>query len=390
MLDRLSNDERIESITVVCVGKKFEEKRISKKLILKCVDSNGGVFSYCPHLASKLFKVLRSCDPDVIDIQGGEFFIGTSLIELDLDVPVVLTLQGFSSEINKYLWDGLGIGDLIFRRTMRDYVCRDGIVERRYSYRRRGENERRLIKTIKYFIGRTSWDHGLVLNMNPSARYFHCGRILRDQFYGERWDLKEVNRYSIHITSANYSLKGLHIALDALHIVKRQVPGVLLTVSGKDLVGSNTLLDYVATTGYQKVIRAKLQKLSLHDNVRFVGELAAPDLVKRLKSSHLFLLPSLNENSPNALGEAQILGMPCIASFVGGVPDYITDRASGLLYNPTDSARLASLIIEVFSDDSLAHELGTNARVQAVRRHDPDDSVNDLVSAYSVVCNDAP
>ena len=39
-----------------------------------------------------------------------------------------------------------------------------------------------------------------------------------------------------------------------------------------------------------------------------------------LLDSHLYVYPSLMDNSPNALCEAQLLGVPCIATYVGGIP----------------------------------------------------------------------
>ena len=46
----------------------------------------------------------------------------------------------------------------------------------------------------------------------------------------------------------------------------------------------------------------------------------------------VFLLPSQSENSPNSLGEAMLLGLPCVASNAGGIPDMLADGQEGLLY----------------------------------------------------------
>lgn len=389
MLARLSEHHSVTEVTVVSVGVDFADRQINDKLRLICVKSKSGVFSYDKGLSKRIGQVIKMSQPDVIDVQGAEFFIGTSLTELKLSIPITLTLQGFTSEIYKYLSHGLSLTDLFLRRSLRDYVLRDGILERRFAYRKRGENESRLLSEIKYFIGRTSWDEGLVRNVNPCAKYFHCGRIMRSDFYNSNWSLNGCKRYTIHITQANYSLKGLHVALDALVIVKKHFPEVKLTVSGKDLLKLDSLKDKISVSGYQKIIRTKIRDLSLVESVRFTGELAAGDLVNTLKSSHVFLLPSLNENSPNALGEAQLVGVPCIASFVGGVPDYIADGISGLLYSSTDSARLASLIIKVFSNDLLACRIASKGKEQAEQRHNPDSCLKQLVTAYSDVVNDS-
>jgi glycosyltransferase involved in cell wall biosynthesis len=52
----------------------------------------------------------------------------------------------------------------------------------------------------------------------------------------------------------------------------------------------------------------------------------------RYLSSALFVCPSTIENSPNSLGEAMLLGMPCISADVGGVRSIFTDGEDGILY----------------------------------------------------------
>jgi hypothetical protein len=77
------------------------------------------------------------------------------------------------------------------------------------------------------------------------------------------------------------------------------------------------------------------------------------------------------DNSPNSLGEAMLVGMPCIASDVGGIPSMISDGENGLLYNHTDINELADKIELLFSDPALAKKLGAQAKITATERHSP-------------------
>lgn len=70
---------------------------------------------------------------------------------------------------------------------------------------------------------------------------------------------------------------------------------------------------------------------------------------ERYLKSQVFVLPSSIENSPNSLGEAMLLGVPCIASDVGGVRCLMTHSVEGLIYPADDPRLLAYDICEMFA-----------------------------------------
>ena len=110
-------------------------------------------------------------------------------------------------------------------------------------------------------------------------------------------------------------------------------------------------------------------------------------MVEQLKKAHVFVITSLIENSPNSLCEAQALGLPCIATYTGGITSLIDDGHSGLFCPPRDSSVLAERIREVFENDDLAQQLGTQARRTALNRHDPTKNTKLTIDAYREVMN---
>jgi protein-tyrosine-phosphatase len=86
----------------------------------------------------------------------------------------------------------------------------------------------------------------------------------------------------------------------------------------------------------------------------------------------VFALPSLSEGIPLALLEAMALGRPSVATAVGGVPEVITDRITGLLVAPRDPLALAAACLELVQNSSWADTLGMRARrtVEAQFSHD--------------------
>lgn len=47
-------------------------------------------------------------------------------------------------------------------------------------------------------------------------------------------------------------------------------------------------------------------------------------MIEQYLKAHIFVCPSSVENSPNSLGEAQLLGVPCIGSIAGGIPSMLS------------------------------------------------------------------
>jgi glycosyltransferase involved in cell wall biosynthesis len=92
--------------------------------------------------------------------------------------------------------------------------------------------------------------------------------------------------------------------------------------------------------------------------------------------------PSAIENSPNSVGEAQILGVPCLASYVGGTADMMEHGENGLLHRFEEVEMLASNICRIFADDELALKISENARVCAAKRHDGARNASDLYQIY--------
>ena len=118
------------------------------------------------------------------------------------------------------------------------------------------------------------------------------------------------------------------------------------------------------------------------DTLIELGALNAEEMVEELVKSHVFVSPSFIDNSPNAVCEAQLLGMPVISTYTGGVPSLIEEGRTGLFFPTGDAPMLAARIREVFEDDALAVRLGEQSHEVACVRHDPDTVVKQVLFAY--------
>ena len=125
-----------------------------------------------------------------------------------------------------------------------------------------------------------------------------------------------------------------------------------------------------------------MELYGLGDRVEFLGSLSAEQMKQEFLQANVFVLPSTVENSPNSLGEAMLLGLPCIASDVGGVSSLLENGSEGWLYPSTAPYVLAGQILEVFAKEEQAAEMGHKARIRARQTHDPQTNLQTLLDIY--------
>jgi glycosyltransferase involved in cell wall biosynthesis len=94
-------------------------------------------------------------------------------------------------------------------------------------------------------------------------------------------------------------------------------------------------------------------------NTKFYGDLSSFEVFEVMRKSHLLIVPSLSENSPNVIAEAQLLGLPVLASNVGGNAELIEHGKTGFLTEP-DETSLGEIILSLI-DKPRFNEISQNA-----------------------------
>jgi len=125
---------------------------------------------------------------------------------------------------------------------------------------------------------------------------------------------------------------------------------------------------------------------NLKQCIIFTGILNEKQMCERYLKSHIFVCPSSIENSPNSLGEAMILGVPCVASDVGGVTDLLKHREEGFVYQADAPYMLAHYVCEIFSNDELALQFSKKSREHAKITHNVQTNLNNLINIYRQIC----
>ena len=195
------------------------------------------------------------------------------------------------------------------------------------------------------------------------------------------WDFKKCNKYTIFLSQASYPIKGLHQLLKAMPLILRQYPETHIRVAGEDITESKTINEKLRLSGYGLYIKRLIKKLGLNGKVEFIGSLNAEQMKNEYLRSNVFVCPSSIENSPNSLCEAQILGVPCVASYVGGVADMMSGNEENL-YRFEDVSTLASKVCQIFTkSNSNVCQMSKRAYV----RHNIDLNTQRLLEIYQKI-----
>jgi glycosyltransferase involved in cell wall biosynthesis len=334
-------------------------------------------------------EIAERIKPDIIHIHGTEFAHGLSCMRKLPNIPYVISIQGLVSIYTKYYFSGISLGDIAKNITFRDLLRLDTIINAKAKFKKRGILEKEYIKLTKNVIGRTSWDYANTKAINPFLNYHFCNETLRDGFYSAaKWKYEKCEPNTIFLSQADYPIKGLHQVLKALKIVKHTYPNVRIKVGGNNIIKNSSLKDKIRLSGYGKYIKRLITDNALENNILFLGTLTEDEMIKEYLSANLFICPSSIENSPNSLGEAQMLGVPVIASYVGGVPDMVVDGKTGFLYRFEEINMLALLIEHIFSMSiQNLNILSINEQDVARKRHDSSFNVKQITYIYNNVCH---
>ena len=144
------------------------------------------------------------------------------------------------------------------------------------------------------------------------------------------------------------------------------------TVSRLIREGYRVRLRLVGDGPDRDLLEARVAELGIGAAVRFEGW-RNEDAVRALyEQADLFVLASFAEGMPNVLMEAMAMEIPCVATWITGIPELITDGVHGLLVAPADEKGLAEAIAKLLDDPDLRLRLGRAGRARVLEQYNLD------------------
>jgi len=361
---------------------------------------------YDEKLEKRLRAILDAYQPDIVHCFGTEYPHTLAMCRVfERKERLLIGIQGLCAVYANAFFADMP-PKAINKVTFRDWLKKDSMRDQQKNFVRRGAMEMEAIGIAGNVTGRTQWDRHYTRKWNKNARYFSMNETLRPEFYESRWNPEDCRKHSIFLSQGDYPIKGLHYMLTALPAVREKYPDVRIYVAGPDLTKYGTVMEKIKISGYGQYLRRLIRDNDLKEQVFFTGRLNARQMRDQYLKSHLFVCPSSIENSPNSLGEAMLLGMPCVSADVGGISSIFTHGKDGILYqgfrtpdNDYDnmenlktedeeqlectSKRLAQSILEMWDNLPKMDEYCKNARNHAEKTHNRESNYKKLTEIYS-------
>ncbi len=227
----------------------------------------------------------------------------------------------------------------------------------------------RLVDKI-IIIGPNYLDSSKYLKKYSSKVQFVPIGIDREKF--KKMDIKKQKNtiFFLSVLDEFHKYKGLDSLLEAMKLVKKEIPDVKLIVGG-----TGNLLDYY---------KSKTQQLDIQDNVEFHGFIPDKELVEYYNKYEIFVLPSINsaqEGFGIVLLEALACGTPVITTNIVGMASEIKKYNAGKIVPIEDAQQLSKNIVSILNNQELKQQLKNNT-LDLIRKFDLNVLTKKMLKIY--------
>jgi glycosyltransferase involved in cell wall biosynthesis len=160
--------------------------------------------------------------------------------------------------------------------------------------------------------------------------------------------------------------KGLESLIKAMAAVRIKVPRARLLIVG--------------TGPMERRLRKLVQHYDLNSSINLLG--FCSNAFEIMGNLDVFVLPSRTEGCPIVALESMAMGVPVIATNVGGIPELVKDNVTGLLLRSNDPAELADSIVMLLTDRKKAQRMGEEGHKRAFGEFHPSRFVESIERMY--------
>lgn len=145
----------------------------------------------------------------------------------------------------------------------------------------------------------------------------------------------------------------VHISNNISHDEKGHTV-VIRTVKALRDKGYSIEVNFIGDGSMRPTFERLAEDLGIAQHVHFIGWLSSSDEVRKvLKENDIFIFPSVSEGLPRSVIEAMAVGLPCVASRVGGIPELVPDQ---FLFAPKDVDGYVSAVEKLITNPELMEE----------------------------------
>lgn len=325
-----------------------------------------------------MLNVVKAAEPDLIHIHGTEERFGL-IQDYIHDIPIAFSIQGLIAPFSLKFFNGLPLAEIRKHESLGERLRKATVEDDYKGFLAKAKRELHYLSKAKYIFGRTFWDEDITFALNTKRNYYLVDEILRNPFYNVRWQKEDFDKKSLMLVStlSGAPYKGYETILRTAEILKKYS-------------GIKFSWKVIGYAHHNKLARISSSVTGIKPEdvcVELPGRQGAEALAQTLSDSDIFVQVSHIENSPNALCEAMLVGMPIIASFAGGTASMLESGKEGVLVQDGDPYVLAGAIASLAYNFEKAKKLAENAHNRAIERHNPQRIVRQLLDAYHDILN---
>ncbi len=316
-------------------------------------------------------KVVEEFQPEVVHFFGTESIF--PLIIPHLKIPSIIWFQGNLTVYHEKWESAFSIWKIFKYEKLWNILNGESIAHDYYQDKKLVKREKEIFSYAQNFSCRTDWDKRLVSVMAPQAKVFHLEEAMREPFHQKEWHPhRNRDKFVLVTTVRSNPYKGLETVMEASKLLAPLIPKKLEW----RIVGISEDDPYV------KACKAKTTYSKSDTFLNFLGFRSGPELAKELLHADTYVHPTHIDNSPNSVCEAMLMGLPVVATNVGGVPCLLKDHEEGLLVQSGDGYALAGAILEIYHNPRKASRMGSNARNRGKARNDLNTIIEALLKIY--------
>jgi len=237
-----------------------------------------------------------------------------------------------------------------------------------------------LIKTVDIFIAISEEIHqGLLQDRVAEEKILRVPNFIDVKSFESRYAPCNALR-------ENFGLKDRIVVTYCGRLVSRKGVDVLL-MAWQSIVRAHehAVLLILGDGPLRNELERMVHELDIEHSVVFTGW--QEDITGFLSITDVFVQSSLQEGLANALLEAMALGLPIVATRIGGSEDVIQDGINGLLVEPKDSKGLASAVLTLIEDKPKASFLRRNALETIKKNYSIEEIHMVYIDLYRRLCS---
>lgn len=377
----LASQPKCELAIASVYGKEYKKEKVNGITYYLLPGTGKNMLFYTSAYEVLWEKINNDFQPDIVHLHGTEYSHGLSFLRACPQVKSVVSIQGLLYRIKDVDLGEVSIWNYIFGRTLHQMLHLNGELELHCLYKKNSKYEQEILERVQYINSVNTWDTSICKAINPKLKVFKLEYNLREEMYASpKWKLDSAEKHSIFTNPGGVPLKGLHQLIKAVALLKEQYPDIKLRIPGMGKDGQ-----LVVNSAYTKYIKKLIRKCELEDNIEFLGRQTGQGMCDQMLRSRITVVPSAIEGTSLVLREAMFLGCPVIASFRGGMADFVSDKVDGFLYDYQEVPYLAARISTLFEEDELCKKFSSAAICKAEEAHDRNKNISEYLQMYKEI-----